>query len=112
MTFTRKPKSVVKVRWFKNELRVHTVFDGGGKCFWCKCRVKLVKGYRGVLPDDAATIDHLYERGGTGKRESDEVVLACRKCNHERGEVHNRMLMERRNGQCCNYKEPQVNESQ
>ena len=89
-------KKTINIRTFKNKQRVQVFFDGGGKCFWCKCRVKIVKGYRGVLPDDAATIDHLYERDGTGKRESDEVVLACRKCNHERGEVHNRMLMEQR----------------
>lgn len=74
-----------------NQFRVKVFFDGKGKCHWCGRRVRLVKAK--FLPDDAATIDHLHERNGMGMRESHDVVLACHKCNHDRGIKHNEELL-------------------
>lgn len=44
-------------------------------CHWCRC----------VLTSGTATLDHRVPlgRGGTNRR--DNLLLACRECNHDRG---------------------------
>jgi hypothetical protein len=58
-------------------------------CHWCGIEtiwIELKNG--GKLPDDAATIDHLYTRYELEKRQEmgNPRVLACNKCNHDLGE--------------------------
>jgi hypothetical protein len=61
-----------------------------GRCYWCKRRLARLKGpANGVQADDEATLDHLY--GARDPRRPNraanlQTVLACWKCNHERGE--------------------------
>ena len=67
--------------------RLLNLFAKSNKCHWCKCvtRLLLRKSGRlqgGNLPDDAATLDHLYAKPRIGKG---ETVLACHKCNKTRG---------------------------
>lgn len=58
------------------------------RCHWCKRRTRLVNlgQHPKSIPHDAATIDHLHSRldpdrgNGSGRH-----VLACWKCNNDRG---------------------------
>lgn len=60
-----------------------------GVCRWCPTRCVIPdRRMHGVLPDDTATFDHLDDRfshprtdGGPPRR----VVMACFRCNQERG---------------------------
>jgi 5-methylcytosine-specific restriction endonuclease McrA len=55
------------------------------RCFWCG-RVTRFDAY---ADEDAATVEHIYHRRHPkrkgGRRFLPSVVLACRKCNNERG---------------------------
>jgi 5-methylcytosine-specific restriction endonuclease McrA len=53
-------------------------------CTWCG-RVTRIEG---VHEDDAATLDHLRRKGQRGRAGSvfPDSVLACRRCNHARGQ--------------------------
>jgi len=55
-----------------------------GVCYWCDIPVKEYNQDGQGLPDDAATIDHLYPRQDRRKYQITEKVLACNKCNQER----------------------------
>lgn len=68
------------------------LFSQNPHCYWCGKKVRWIKykkRYVGCLPDDAATIDHLYSRLSPLRniKAHGEVrhVLSCYKCNHERG---------------------------
>lgn len=68
-------------RWFKEH----------PYCYWCKCQLVLIdtSSYRGRVPDNAATIDHLRPKGHPNRRERNRFhlwrrVLACWKCNNDR----------------------------
>ena len=72
------------------------LFCKSPKCHWCGIATRLVgPDESGALPDDAATIDHLYSRRvrreGIGNR---AVVLACSGCNQHRNDEENRLLAE------------------
>lgn len=75
----------------------------GGKCFWCGRLTRLPEMVfppdgccrRGGMPDDMATIDHLYPKGHPRRVEPPrerEVrwVMACYGCNNRRNEQHQR----------------------
>src|SRR5437868_8874207 len=54
-------------------------------CFWCGRITKFDEYYS----DDAATVEHIYHRRHpkrhNGRRHLPSIVLACRRCNNERG---------------------------
>jgi len=58
-------------------------------CHWCGIGTTLIHVENGILPDNAATIEHLEGvlLSGLGKRNHDhkKLVLACYKCNHDKG---------------------------
>ena len=74
----------------KDEPRVQTgtrrykLWQRSPLCLWCGCETKI----EGVHQDDAATLDHLRRKGQRGKPGSifSDSVLACRRCNHARGQ--------------------------
>lgn len=55
----------------------HKMLSRYRKCFWCRCDVNRC----------TATIDHLIPLSNDGPDEPCNLVLACSKCNHERGQV-------------------------
>jgi hypothetical protein len=71
-----------------------------GLCWWCKKPMYMPDDGRfdpGHHPMNAATIDHLHERGHPerGKHAGESThVLACRRCNSRRGVEHGARLME------------------
>lgn len=52
------------------------------RCLWCGVETRI----DGVHEDDAATLDHLHRRGQRATRYLPTVVLACRRCNNDRGQ--------------------------
>lgn len=61
----------------------------GGRCFWCAVTMVLPRQHVHEPPDNLATLDHLDDRL-SGRRGMyaygvERTVLACRKCNNERG---------------------------
>jgi hypothetical protein len=75
-------------------------------CHWCGCFTvvtNIVAVPRGTsLPDNAATVDHVYSRFNArrwvkAKYGERRRVLACYKCNHERAEQEeNAMTLDER----------------
>jgi hypothetical protein len=61
-----------------------------GRCHWCGCPTVLVSAWprgAGELPENAATIDHLYPQGDPRRSPASgaaDLVLACHACNGER----------------------------
>jgi hypothetical protein len=56
------------------------------QCFRCGCETDI----RTANAPDSATVEHIYHRGHPKRRESTrrhlpDTVLACRRCNNERG---------------------------
>lgn len=62
-----------------------------GSCYWCNCKMILLPVDLGRLrPLNLATIDHLRDRFHPLRREpsrncEERTVLACWRCNNERG---------------------------
>lgn len=56
-------------------------------CYWCGIRVHYARrGHRNFVNDDTqATRDHLQPRSAGGVGSLDNVVVACKRCNNERG---------------------------
>lgn len=52
------------------------------RCFWCGVETRI----DGVHEPEAATLDHLHRKGQRAGRSLPPVVLACRRCNNDRGE--------------------------
>lgn len=98
-----KARTLQGVKYLQgNELREILMKKYDGKCFWCNREVKiypdifnrsLKKGEH--YPDDSATIEHLND-GVRGFKPQDPTgkykVLACYKCNHERGLMLSRFI--------------------
>ena len=66
-------------------------------CHWCGTKTIIHKHKQcKAIPDNAATVDHLYTRFDYMRGKSppgvEATVLACNKCNFERGKA--RMLAE------------------
>ena len=80
-----KPRDVIK----------ELIKISDSKCIWCGIGVKqyyikkeLSKGQR--YPYDMATIDHLIPRPFRKRGEISPKVLACNRCNEERGVMYNK----------------------
>ena len=59
-------------------------------CFYCgrTCRSRPSRPSRkGNRPGDACTTDHLTPRSRGGTNDPDNVVLACRQCNEDKGDL-------------------------
>lgn len=56
-----------------------------GRCWWCQRPVVRMSRRYGPFPANMATLDHIVPRGKGGRDHSDNLVLACYACNHERG---------------------------
>jgi 5-methylcytosine-specific restriction endonuclease McrA len=72
----------------KKELR-QQLWNEDPHCYWCGVFTEEPIQNGGRLSDDTATLDHLYTRYEMEKRvsEGNPFVLACNKCNHDRGEA-------------------------
>lgn len=65
---------------------LRSIYERDGKhCQHCGVRVRLLYKRRGTLPSDTATLDHIIPRGRDGGDETSNLLLACRRCNQERG---------------------------
>lgn len=59
------------------------------RCCWCRVQTKLRDGSptaESPAAHDDATIDHRIPRSKGGSDRRDNLVLACRKCNEQRGD--------------------------
>lgn len=56
---------------------------GGSKCHYCRRPLKIRQELADPRPDDA-TIDHKIPRSKGGSNAMENLLLACRKCNHEK----------------------------
>ena len=66
------------------------LYEQNPYCHWCQRKLQLIEKPGGKLPDDAATIDHLRSRYDPlrqvpATRNECRRVLACFRCNFERG---------------------------
>jgi hypothetical protein len=75
----------------------------GWKCYWCRVQMTAVPPYHHglVYPKTMVTLDHLYHRGdprraSAPKSGEKRYVAACRRCNEERGKVHERTMGSKR----------------
>ncbi len=66
------------------ELRTLLVDRDGPRCFWCR-RPTRDPAEVGDLADNAATVDHLDTPKPRRHAQPDRAVVACRRCNHDRG---------------------------
>lgn len=79
--------------YYENGLLLHSYYElrlflieKYGVCYWCSRKVKDYPQVEGdKYRDDLGTIDHLISRKTRKKGETVGKVLACYKCNHERG---------------------------
>lgn len=74
----------------------HRLHAKDPRCHWCKQVTVLIEaGPRHKhFPDNAATVDHLFSRWHPDRQRPNDgrkrYVLACRKCNNERGAAEER----------------------
>lgn len=61
-------------RWRAKKMRVYE--RDNGRCFWCERRMETWD----------ATIDHIVPQARGGGHAYDNIVLACRPCNEDRGD--------------------------
>lgn len=57
----------------------------GGRCRYCRRAVRKRFFTHEDRPDDA-TVDHIIPRAKQGTNDPDNLALACRKCNHAKGD--------------------------
>jgi hypothetical protein len=78
-------------RW-KRRRRRELFAEQQGKCYWCDRPCREVTKSR--LPDDAATLDHLFDRFDPRRHMPPQgqkrYVMACHRCNHDRGTARQR----------------------
>jgi 5-methylcytosine-specific restriction endonuclease McrA len=74
-------------RWSTVALREELYRVQSGRCHWCNRRCRLVRnrprGNYGVLD---ATLDHVVPVSRGGETTVANCVMACWKCNHDRGD--------------------------
>lgn len=72
----------------------------GGKCYYCERPTRLPKRRNtGSLSDDIATLDHIVPKSrGGDKSTRRNCVVACFRCNNDRGTKDARMFMLERMG--------------
>lgn len=66
-------------------------------CHWCGRLTQVTNIRNGVLPEDAATVDHLFSRYNVKRwlhhrHDEPTKVLSCYKCNHDRGNKETSLL--------------------
>ena len=62
-------------------------------CFYCGIRTKIYKQEDGKkLPNNTATVDHIYTLHERKRGENVPKVLSCWKCNNTRGMINNRSV--------------------
>lgn len=61
----------------------------GGQCCYCGTKLVMPKGEKWgqyeCMHNRAATLEHLRRKADGGTNHSDNLALACRKCNAKRG---------------------------
>lgn len=71
----------------RDRMKVRLMQRDGRHCHWCGTRLALHWfDPMGVLPNDAMTFDHVKPRALGGSNKADNLVLACKACNHSHGE--------------------------
>jgi len=91
-----------RARLRRQKCRLFSLQDG--RCCWCNRHMFLTFKETNPQPDDMATLDHLDHKLSEDRgKHAGEVrhVLACRKCNLERGEA-DRKRYEKQNAINCN----------
>lgn len=63
--------------------------EQGGICYYCGIKtIRIPSGTSGLLPDNAATIEHLYSkfdiRRWVQKSNLSNTVMSCNRCNKNR----------------------------
>jgi len=65
-------------------------------CFWCKKPLILIDSSSGQLPNNAATIDHIFSKLHSGRKLScnniNRHVLSCYRCNHLRSKQEMKVI--------------------
>jgi 5-methylcytosine-specific restriction endonuclease McrA len=56
-----------------------------GRCCYCGVKMVLSGKPQALQPDNAETLEHLERRADGGKNSRDNIALACKRCNSERG---------------------------
>lgn len=71
----------------KLEFRTHLAIKQAMLCHYCKNPMTLHHSSKGKRPDNFASFEHLIDIFVTGKKDNhcSKIVLACAKCNSERG---------------------------
>lgn len=81
--FSPKRRKIVRAELFQQQ---------GGKCCYCQRPMRIVDIQPGVrVPDDAATIEHPYQKGDPRRPKRHtiaDVWLACWRCNWNRGRAN------------------------
>ena len=75
-----------KRRDFKHGLRAQLMKEQRGKCYYCGSRVFCEPAATAeCIPPNYATLDHIIPRS-KGAGLADNAVVACFRCNNERGD--------------------------
>lgn len=70
-----------------------------GVCYYCSRPALLAKGpAAGAAPDNLATIDHIIPRSKGGAH-AGNMVMACHRCNNERGDADARLFLLQKQGE-------------
>lgn len=56
-----------------------------GRCCYCDRFVSLTWDFNLQKRPDAATIEHLQRKADGGRDNPDNIAMACKRCNDERG---------------------------
>ena len=70
------------------------------RCYYCGTPVRRRRHWPRRTPRDAATLDHIIPRSRGGEITADNVVLACFRCNNDRGDQPFEVYIRRRNLKC------------
>lgn len=56
-----------------------------GRCCYCQARMTISDKAPQYQPNNAETLEHLERRADGGRNSRDNIALACKRCNGERG---------------------------
>lgn len=75
--------------------RIRMAKRQGGKCYYCACPVRMHRHKDGQpAPDNMATLDHIIPLSKGGRAAASiNCVVACHRCNNERGDRDARLFM-------------------
>lgn len=60
----------------------------GGCCYYCGILMNFARGIFGEPCDNTATIEHKIPKSRGGNNSSENLVLACNKCNNDKGSMN------------------------